>query len=793
MDAVYNGWDTTPLTVSATSPLAGSTSVPTTSAITTTFARAVDPSSISYAVLDSANNPAPGTVSYDAATKKATFTPDQALAAFTQYTVSVTATAATGAGMAAPAQWSFTTAKPPAVPGVCPCTLFDDADGPSAGPDSETSSVKLGVAFKADGPGNITGVRFYKAAQNGGSHTITLWQSDGTQLATATVTNESTSGWQQASFDAPVAVVANTTYIASYTAPNGRYSFASGGLDSPIVRSPLRSVSNGGRYTYGSGAPLTTSSTNYFVDPVYEPSPDKAPEVEVISPGDEATSVPRAAAVRVTFDRPVQPGTAQITLKDPDDATVPGSTTLETAGTTVTFVPSSNLASATRYEVSVSGATSLGGHAMAQAVTSQFTTSGADACPCSLMETTTQPTIADADDSSAVTLGLKFKPSVDGFIRGVRYYRDTANTGTHVGKLFSAGGNELANVTIPTQGTGWQSANFSNPVSVSADTTYVISYYAPNGHYSASSGYFNDPVVNVPLSSVGTGGVYANGNNFPDNSYLNTNYYVDAIFTTNEDGPPEVSDTTPNNQASGVEVDSTVKAKFDRAIDEASLAFTLSGPGTTSVDGDVSFNASTRTATFTPDADLTPGVTYKAEVDATSTGGTSMTTPKSWTFTTVAAPPSGTPVSVFPAGSTPAVPAWDDSDPVTVGVKFSSAVDGTVTAIKFYAGPGNTGPHTVSLWSSSGDELGTGTSSASGSGWRTVTLTSPVEITAGETYTAAYRAPTGHYAVTSGSFSEPYNSGPLTVPAGGGTYRYPTGFPTASSNANYWVDVVVII
>ena len=170
-----------------------------------------------------------------------------------------------------------------------------------------------------------------------------------------------------------------------------------------------------------------------------------------------------------------------------------------------------------------------------------------------------------------------------------------------------------------------------------------------------------------------------------------------------------------------------------------------------------------------------------------------MTAPKTWTFTTVPPPPSGTPVSLFPSGSTPAVPAWDDSDPVTVGVKFSSAVDGTVTKIKFYAGPGNTGPQTVSLWSSSGDQLGTGTSSASGTGWRTVTLTSPVAITAGETYTAAYRAPAGHYAVTSGSLSEPYTAGPLTVAAGGGTYRYPTGLPTGSSNANFWVDVVVIV
>jgi hypothetical protein len=793
VDAVYNSTDTTPLRVAAMSPLGGATSVPPSNAITATFARSVDPSSISFTVLNSANTPVGGAVSYDGTSKTATFTPNQSLATSTQYTATVSAVATTGVGMAAPAQWSFTTAKPPAQPGVCPCTLFDDADGPTNNPSSETSSVQLGVAFKADSPGNITGIRFYKAGPNSGTHTIALWKADGTQLATATVGNESTAGWQQASFNAPVAITTSTTYIASYTAPNGRYSYTSGGLNSAIVRSPLKSVSTAGRYTYGTGAPLSTSSANYWVDPVYEPSADVAPEVTSISPGDGATSMPVTGTVRVSFDRPVQPGTAQITVKDPNNATVSGNTTLETGGSTVSFAPSNDLKAATKYKVSVSGATSLGGHAMTQAATSQFTTSGVDACPCSLMETTTQPTLPDAGDSSAVTLGLKFKASVDGFVRGVRYYRDSANTGTHIGKLFSASGNELASVTIPTQSAGWQSVNFSSPVAVSAGSTYVVSYYAPNGHYSASSGYFGSTVVNQPLSSVGSGGVYANGDNFPDRSYLDANYYVDVIFTTNEDGPPAVSNTTPDNNATGIEVDSVVTAKFDRAIAEDTLTFKLEGPGSTNVDGQVTYSSSTRTATFKPSADLTPGVTYTAKVNATSSGGTAMSAPKTWTFSTVAPPPSGTSNSLFAADSTPDVPAWNDNGPVTVGVRFSSDSDGTVTAIKFYAGPGNTGTQIVALWSSDGTKLGSGTASGSGTGWRKVTLTSPVAIKAGQTYTASYYAPNGHYAVTSGSFSSSYTNGPLKVPAGGSTYRYADAFPSASSNANYWVDVVVII
>ena len=108
-------------------------------------------------------------------------------------------------------------------------------------------------------------------------------------------------------------------------------------------------------------------------------------------------------------------------------------------------------------------------------------------------------------------------------------------------------------------------------------------------------------------------------------------------------------------------------------------------------------------------------------------------------------------------------------------------------------GPATPAPQTVALWSSSGDQLGDRNLLGQRDGLADSDTGLAGTITAGQTYTASYRAPAGHYAVTSGSFSEPYTNGPLTVPAGGGTYRYPNGFPSASSNANYWVDVVVII
>src|SRR5262249_30966352 len=81
--------------------------------------------------------------------------------------------------------------------------------------------VELGVKFRSDVAGSVTGVRFYKGGQNTGSHTGSLWSSSGTLLATGTFTNEMASGWQQLTFATPVTIAPNTTYIASYHTSTG--------------------------------------------------------------------------------------------------------------------------------------------------------------------------------------------------------------------------------------------------------------------------------------------------------------------------------------------------------------------------------------------------------------------------------------------------------------------------------------------------------------------------------------------------------------------------------------------
>ncbi len=106
----------------------------------------------------------------------------------------------------------------------CPCSAWDGTQVPAIVTESDTGSVELGVKFRTDVDGFITSIRFYKGPQNLGTHIGNLWTSSGQLLASATFTSETASGWQQVDFAAPVAVTANTVYVASYFAPQGRYS-----------------------------------------------------------------------------------------------------------------------------------------------------------------------------------------------------------------------------------------------------------------------------------------------------------------------------------------------------------------------------------------------------------------------------------------------------------------------------------------------------------------------------------------------------------------------------------------
>jgi hypothetical protein len=272
---------TTPPTVTATTPAAGATGSASTTAVSATFSRAVDPGSLAFILTDASGAQVPGSAGYDAGSQTATFTPATQLPFGTTFTASVQAADVWGHGMASPSTWTFTTgATPPAY--ACPCTLFWSAATPGVANSGDTNSVELGTRFTPAVNGTITGVRFYKGSLNTGTHTGSVWGTDGTLLGTGTFSNETDSGWQTLTFATPVSVTAGTTYIASYHAPNGDYSYTAGYFSYPRTSYPLTAPaataqSGNGLYAYSSTTTFpgsaSSSGTNYWVDVVFAPSP----------------------------------------------------------------------------------------------------------------------------------------------------------------------------------------------------------------------------------------------------------------------------------------------------------------------------------------------------------------------------------------------------------------------------------------------------------------------------------------------------------------------------------------
>jgi YVTN family beta-propeller protein len=532
------------------------------------------------------------------------------------------------------------------------------------------------------------------------------------------------------------------------------------------------------------------------------------PTVTGSTPVPASSGNPVTVAPTATFSQPVVPSSLSFKVKDLGGNTVAGSVSFNSSDTTATFTPSSALAQNITYTATVSGAKTIPGGTMSGPYSWTFSTVGSQ-CPCSIFPSTAQPALASSGDTSSANLGVQFTPSANGWIAGIRFYKGSANTGTHIGELWTASGTLLGQVTFTSESaSGWQEADFSTPVAVTAGTTYVASYFDPNGNYAYTAGGLASAVTNGPLtaptsSSVSPGnGVYNYSGfaSFPGSTYNAANYWVDVDFTMTPGAfPPTVTDSTPGTGSRGNPVTAAPTATFSQAVVPGSVSFTLKDSGGNQAAGSVSFNSAGTVATFTPASALTPDTTYTATVSgAQGTSGAPMGSPYSWTFSTAG---SQCPCSLWPSTAQPAVAAVNDTGAANLGVQFTPAADGWITGIRFYKGPGNTGTHTGELWTATGTLLGKVTfTGESASGWQEADFSTPVAVTSGTTYVASYLAPNGGYSYTAAGFaSAGVTSGPLTAPqssavsGGNGVYSYggSPAFPDATYNAtNYWVDVV---
>jgi hypothetical protein len=435
--------------------------------------------------------------------------------------------------MSGPFSWSFTTAGP-----QCPCSIWQDGTPTGAAESPDPHAETIGVQFQASSSGYIAGVRFYKEPDNTGAHTGSLWSSSGTLLASGTFSNETASGWQELDFSAPVAVTAGTTYVASYFSSTGYPAFTAQGLASAVTNGPLTALAGGGVYVYGASNTFPTNTynhTNYWVDVVYSPTAGTtAPVVSTESPAAGSTGNAVSAAPSATFSQPVTPGTVSFTVKDSGGNSVAGSVGFNAADTVATFTPSSSLSGSTTYTATVSGAQNASSTPMSGPFSWSFTTGAVAQCPCSIWQDGTPTGAAESPDPHAETIGVQFQASSSGYIAGVRFYKEPDNTGAHTGSLWSSSGTLLASGTFSNEtASGWQELDFSAPVAVTAGTTYVASYFSSTGYPAFTAQGLASAVTNGPLTALAGGGVYVYGasNTFPTNTFNNTNYWVDVVYS----------------------------------------------------------------------------------------------------------------------------------------------------------------------------------------------------------------------------------------------------------------------
>ena len=745
-------------------------------------------------------------------------------------------------------------------------SIWTVSDAPSViYPSAE--AMNAGLKLRSDVPGWVTGIRFFKGAANTGAYVVTLYSGNGAQLAQAMFTgNPTASGWQQVNFAAPVAITANTTYVAAYFSTSGfAYTgsyFTKSGVDSAPLHA-LRSGVDGvnGLYLYGA-APQFPSlcyvNSNYWVDVAFSAGSGVAPAPDLtiasshsgsFTQGQSGASYtitasnggtgPTSGTVTVTETLPIGLTATSIaganwSCTQPSgpctrsDALVAGSSY---PAITLTVNVAGNAAASVTNTANISGGGEVNAANDQAADPTTISSAGVGGTETSIWASTVVPGAAWHVDTS-MTAGLKFRSDVAGTITGIRYYRGLGNNGTHVGLLYSGSGTLLAQAAFTGESaSGWQQVHFSTPVAISAGTTYVAAFfsttgYAWDGGYFSGSGVDNAP-LHAPQSGVGgSNGLYIYGSTaqFPTATYNASNYWVDVAFSAGS-GVAPAPDLTIASSHSG---------SFTQGQSGASYTITASNGGTGPTSGTITvtetlpigltatsiaganWNCMQPSGPCTRSDALVAGSSYPAitlTVNVAGNAATSVTNTASISGggeinsandqatdpTTISSGGGeGTETSIWASTVVPGT-AWHVDTSMTAGLKFRSDVAGTITGIRYYRGLGNNGTHVGLLYSGSGTLLAQATfTGESASGWQQVHFSTPVAISAGTTYVAAFFSTTG-FAWDGGYFSgngvddAPLHALQSGVDGSNGLYIYGSSaqFPSASYNAsNYWVDVL---
>ena len=608
---------------------------------------------------------------------------------------------------------------------------------------ADNNGVEVGVKFKTNKDGVIKGIRFYKGSTaNSGTHIGSLWSQSGTLLSSATFSNESTSGWQEVLFAAPVNVTANTIYVASTYLPLGNYSRTGNYFLTEYSNgNSLTALSDGetpnGVYIYGAQSTFPANSIgaqNYWVDVVFAAYTTTTTSFNL-------TSVTASNGCSVAGN-PIS--NALITVSP-----------VKTAGT-------------------LSGQSPI-----CIGATATYTTNGDPGGTWSSSNTS----VATVNPTTGVVTG-------QGVGNANIIYEVISCTGPVSSfKVVNVGTNTIGN---PGTITGASSV-------CATATTGFSSNGDPGGLWSSS----NEAIATVNSTGLVTGvaqgtcdiiyTITGSCNGAPSaQKSINViaNSAIDSVSTIDS---AICIGATVNYSANGV------------ALGGGTGAWSSSNIALATVDNAglvTGVSAGTCNIIYTITGGCNGPVSAQKSITVTSANSTvtSVTSGASSiclsTFTTN----TGANETIW-STEIPAEITVPEGDAVELGIKFKANKEGVVRGIRFYKGSAaNGGTHTGSLWTASGTLLASATfTNEAASGWQEVLFSTPVNVSANTIYVASYFAPVGHFSRTVDYFHDPHSNGisliapEWTESEHNGTYNYTpvSAFPAYNFlNPNYWVDVV---
>jgi len=544
--------DITPPTVIFTDPANNATGVALNKKIAATFSEAMDPSTIKAITftLQTGTTSILGAVTYTGTT--ALFTPASNLAPNTTYTGTITTGAKDLAGNALASNyiWNFTTGVAPDI--TSPTVIFTDPANNATG---VALNKKIAATFsEAMDPLTIT------------TNTFSVRQ--GTTSVSGTLTYVGTI----AVFTPANNLASNTVYTATFTI--GAKDLAGNALASNYVWN------------------FTTAA-----------APDLTPPTVISTdPTNNATGVAPDKRIAATFSEAMDPSsitTATVSLTGLGGVSVTGTVSYAAIGDSLTFTPSSDLASNTTFTVTIkggaTGAKDLAGNALTSNYVWIFTT--ADVTPPTVVFT--DPTCGSSGVSTNKKIAVTFSKAMN---------QATITTATFT--VTGPGG-------APVPGT----------------VTYVA---ASNTAILTTANFASESAYTYTIQGGASGVKDLAGNSLASDFVCG--------FTTGlaaDNTPPTVISTDPANDAIDVALNKIITATFSEAMDLSTITapgtFTLQGA--TPVTGVVSYLGTT--ATFTPGSPLALNTLYTATIttDARDPGGNALASDYVWSFRTTSTPP----------------------------------------------------------------------------------------------------------------------------------------------------------